>query len=61
MSRLPLLPEEETLARLIVQMERLRAAAAATGDVLQASEVAAWFKEHAATIRRIRDLTEDFD
>lgn len=50
--------EDAILGRMLPQMEAIREALRTAGDVLRASEVDAWFRTHAAAIRRVRDLLE---
>lgn len=52
-------PEEQAFATLIASMEEVRRHAKAVGDVLKASEVDAWFRQHAVVIRAIRFQAED--
>lgn len=52
--------EELTLGTLLPKMDRIREYAHKNGDIILAAEVDDWYREHAATLRRIRDLTEDF-
>lgn len=55
--------EERRLALSIDAMEKIRALAVSEHDLVKVAEVDAWFKTHAAAIRRVRDLVEadEFD
>lgn len=55
--------EEHRLALSIDAMDKLRALAVSEGDILRTAQIDAWFKEHAAAVRRVRDKIEadEFD
>lgn len=55
--------EERKLALMIDAMNKRRALAATDNDLLTLAEIDAWFQQHAATIRPVRDKIEaaEFD
>ncbi|UTC29383.1 hypothetical protein BAMBUS_03010 [Brevundimonas phage vB_BpoS-Bambus] len=55
--------EERKLALMIDAMDKRRRLAVTDGDLLTQAEIDAWYKQHAATIRPIRDKIEaaEFD
>lgn len=58
MADLDLTPEERQLAAALDAMEKTRAYAQSTGDLVKVAEVDGWFREHAKVVRALRDKLE---
>lgn len=50
--------EEKALAKVILSMDRIRAALKLAGNLVKLAEVDQWFRDHAVAIRPVRDKLE---